>query len=418
MYITRSMEERWAALSEQFPALLLTGPRQVGKTTTLEHLCEPDRAYVTLDDPNARTLARGDPELFLQRYSPPLLIDEIQYAPELLPIIKMRIDRDRQPGAFWLTGSQQFQLMQGITESLAGRVGIANLLGFSMHEARGEGALVRPFLPEAMASAPPRAEGDGAHRRDSLPAAPPPDLKSVYRRIWQGAFPALVAGEVSDRDVFYRSYVETYLHRDVRALAQVGDLDAFHTFLRACAARTGQLLNYSDLARDCGVSVNTARHWLSILEASFQVILLRPFHSNLSKRLYKTPKLYFVDTGLCAYLTEWSTPETLEAGAMSGAIFETFAFIEILKSWWHRVEVPTLHFYRDKDGREVDLIISRDGKLHPVEFKKSARVQSDWVQGFGCLERFGEVAEGAVVCMCGDTMPIDRRNLAVPVTHV
>lgn len=406
-YIHRTIEADWRKTSRQFPALLLTGPRQVGKTTLLEHLCEKRRKIVSLDDLNLRSLARRDPLLFLQRYSPPVLIDEIQYAPELFPAIKSIIDRARVPGAFWLTGSQQFQMMKGITESLAGRVAIVHLLGFSAREKKQRDIHVPPFLPVRKAF---------QLRANSLPAD---NLDRVYRTIWKGSFPAMVTGEIKQHDLFYRSYLQTYLQRDVRDLSQVGDLETFSRFVRACAARTAQMLNYADLARDCGISINTARNWMSILTASFMVYLLPPYHSNITKRLYKTPKLYFLDTGLCAYLTEWTSPKTLEAGAMSGAILETHVIAEILKSWWNRIKFPNLYYYRDKDGREIDLLISKDNRLYPVEVKRSAKINASDISSFAALHRFNRrTSDGAVICLCSESLPIDSHNSAIPVSFI
>lgn len=388
----------------QFPVLLLTGPRQVGKTTVLRHLCEDERRYVSLDDPTLRLLAEEDPALFFQRFPPPVLVDEIQYAPNLLPYIKMRVDEAREPGAFWLTGSQHFRMMQGVTETLAGRVAIATLLGFSARESDGRELAIRPFLPTSERLA----------ERDRSAAAD--DVAALYGRIWLGGYPALLTGEITDRDLFYSSYVRTYLERDVSDLAQVGNRQTFLRFMRACAARTGQLLNLSELARDVDVSVPTAKSWLSILEASFQVHLLRPFHSNVTKRLVKTPKLYFLDTGLCSYLTEWTSPETLAVGAMSGAILETFVVAEILKSWWHRMVDPTLYYYRDRDRREVDLLFSSDGRLYPLEVKRSATVRRDWRRAFTPLERLTpEVGPGGIVCMVDQRLPITATMEAIPV---
>jgi uncharacterized protein len=406
-YIHRTIESDWQKISRQFPALLLTGPRQVGKTTLLEHLCEKNRKIVSLDDLNLRSLARRDPALFLQRYSPPVLIDEIQYAPELFPAIKSLIDQARAPGAFWLTGSQQFQMMKGVTESLAGRVAIVHLLGFSARERQQNDVPVPPFLPTRKA----------LQLRTGRP--PSADLDKVYQTIWQGSFPAMATGAIKHHDLFYRSYLQTYLQRDVRDLSQVGDLETFARYVRACAARTAQLLNYADLARDCGISINTARNWMSILMASFMVYLLPPYHNNITKRLYKTPKLYFLDTGLCAYLTEWTSPKTLEAGAMSGAILETHVIAEILKSWWNRVQFPNLYYYRDKDGREIDLLISKDNRLYPVEIKKAAKINSSDISSFTALRRFNrQTGEGAVICLCPELLPIDSHNSAVPVNLI
>lgn len=403
-YLPRTMRRCWLEASEQFPVVLLTGPRQVGKTTLLRHLCTKSRRYVTLDDPNDRALATEDPGLFLQRYEPPLLIDEIQYAPQLLPYLKMAADTLRKPGLFWLTGSQQFVMMQGVAETLAGRVGILNLLGFSLRERLQLELNVPAFLPMP----------DRITSRER--SAGKLSLAQIYHAIWTGSFPGLVAGPASNRDLFYSSYVQTYLQRDVRDLAQVGNEATFLRFIKACAARTGQLLNYSDLARDADVSVNTAKNWLSILQTSFQVVLLQPFHSNLTKRLIKRPKLYFVDTGLCAYLAEWSSPETLEAGAMSGAILETFVFSELIKSWWHRGLQPQLYYYRDKDGVEIDFVFLQDGKAYPVEVKKSASPGTESVRAFDSLARAGvPVDSGAVLCFCKDRLPLKANINRLPI---
>ncbi len=404
LYRPRTLEPAWRSAATQFPALLLTGPRQAGKTTLLRHLSEPTRRYVTLDDPTLRALAQSDPRLFLDRFPAPVLIDEIQYAPEILPYIKMRIDASRRPGDFWLTGSQQFAMMRGITETLAGRVAIINLLGFSQREATGQGVALPPFLPTVE---------DVQDRERVITAA---DEHEIYRRIWRGSLPELVAGAVVNRDLFYSSYLQTYLERDVRQLTQVGDLQAFLRFLRACAARTGQLLNLADLARDVDISHGTAKAWLSILEASFQVLPLRPYHGNLTQRLVKAPKLYFLDTGLASYLTEWSTSETLSAGAMAGPILETYAVAEVLKGWWHAAREPRLYFYRDRDGREIDLLIEQDGTLYPIEVKRAATPRRQWTQPFAVLDRLPVArGHGAALCLVSRVTPLDRGADAVPV---
>jgi len=404
MYYPRAAKDAWLEASEQFPVLLLTGPRQVGKTTFLQRIKKESRGYVTLDDPALRTLAAEDPALFLQRFPPPVLIDEIQYAPQLLPFIKMDVDRERTAGRFWLTGSQQFRMMRGVSETLAGRIAILNLLGFSQRERHRKSLSVAPFLPTR--------EVLNERERHALPTR----LKNVYHDIWLGCFPALDVGTVKNRELFYSSYVQTYLERDVRDLAQVGNEAAFLRFLKATAARTGQRLNLSDLARDADVSVNTAKSWIGILQTNLQVYLLPSYHSNVTKRLVKAPKLYFLDTGLCAYLTEWSSPETLEAGAMSGAIFETYIFSEILKSWWQRGRFPEFFCYRDVDGREVDLLFSRNRTLHPVEIKKSGTVSRDWANAFSPLGRLkAPVGDGGIVCLCDQTVPLTEKIRAIPV---
>lgn len=404
MDFPRTLSTHALSASALFPVLLITGARQVGKTTLLRNLSEAGRAYVSLDDPLALRLAREDPALFLQRFPPPVLIDEIQYAPELLPHIKMAVDRDRHAGMFWLTGSQPFHLMRGVSESLAGRVAVVQLLGFSHREALGKGAeVLPPFLP-----IPAVLETRQA-------SAAPLDLMQLYARIWRGSFPAMVANPKMDRDLFFGSYLQTYVQRDVRDLARVGDEMAFLRFLRAAAARTGQLLNVAELARDVGVSPNTAKSWLSILEASGLVYQLQPWHSNVTKRLVKTPKLYFLDTGLCAYLTQWSSPETLEAGAMSGAIFETWAVVELLKSYWHCGKQAPFYYFRNKDQREIDLLIESDGVLYPVECKKSASPSRNALTAMVTLERLGiKVGLGAVICLVAQPLPLNRSVMAVP----
>ncbi|RMF85037.1 MAG: ATP-binding protein [Nitrospirae bacterium] len=402
VYYPRALEDRWQEASRQFPVLLLTGPRQTGKTTLLRHLSEPGRSYCTLDDPTLRELAQEDPGLFLQRFPPPVLVDEIQYAPGLLPYVKIAVDQGAGPGAFGVTGSQQFLLLRGVTESLAGRVAVAHLLAMSRREAARAEARLPPFLP---AGEPLEARLQG----------PPPSGAALYEEIWRGGLPALATGQVADRDLFYASYLQTYLERDVADLTQVGNRTAFLRFLRACAARTAQLLNLSELARDVDVSPATAKAWLSILEASHQVLLLQPYHTSRTTRLVKRPKLYLLDTGLCAYLTEWSTPETLAAGAMAGPILETYVVAEVVKSWWHRLRRPALYFYRDRDGREIDLLLEQDATLYPVEVKRAATPRREWLRPFAALDRLPlRRGPGAVLCLTERPLPLDRRTQALP----
>lgn len=413
MDFPRTLTDHVLACSASFGVLLVTGARQVGKTTLLRSLSEPQRQYVTLDDPLVLALAKSDPALFVQRYAPPVLIDEVQYAPELLPHIKMRVDAaagsEQTNGLYWLTGSQPFHLMRGVSESLAGRVAVVQMLGLSRQEARGWGdSPLPPLLPSAEVLAARKAY-----------AQEPLSLTDLYAQIWRGSFPALARNPRMSRDVFYSSYLQTYIQRDVRALARVGDETAFTRFVGAAAARTGQLLNVADLARDVDIAPNTARQWLSILEASGLVYLLQPWHSNITKRLVKTPKLYFLDTGLCAYLTRWSTAQALEAGAMSGAIFETWVIIEILKSHWHTGHAPQCYYYRNKDGYEIDLLIEQDGQLHPVECKKSASPSRQALQGFQSLAHSGaSLAPGAVLCMVPAIVPLSAQVQAVSVAYL
>ena len=404
MYVSRTLESFAATAAGRFPVLLVTGARQVGKTTFLRHLSEKERTYVTLDDPLVLDLARRDPALFLQRFRPPLLIDEIQYAPELLPHIKMEVDQTGRANLFWLTGSQHFHLMKGVSESLAGRVAVVRLLGLSRGEMIGRGAHVRPFIPT------PSEIAD--RQKDSGILG----LRDLYSLIWRGSFPALVLDREMDWNLFYGSYVQTYLQRDVRDLARVGDETAFVRFLRFTAARTGQLLNLTEVARDAGIAVNTARHWLSILQASGVIYLLEPYHTNVAKRLIKAPKLYFLDTGLCAYLTEWSSPETLEAGAMSGAILETWILAELLKGYWHNGRHAPFYHYRDRDAGEIDLLIVQDGMVYPLEFKKTASPGVADVRRFQALAKLDlPVGPGGVICLTQQSLPITQSAVSIPV---
>jgi len=334
-----------------------------------------------------------------------VLIDEIQYAPQLLPLIKLLVDQDRRPGMVWLTGSQQFHLMKGVSESLAGRVGVVNMLGFSQAELLG-----KPFLPPFLPTEEQLKLRDGN---------PPLALGALFERIWLGSFPQLSQDLAPDRDLFYSSYIQTYLQRDVRDLAHVGNEGAFLRFLRACAARTGQLLNLTDLCRDADVSPATGKAWLSILVSSSIIHLLEPFHSNFNKRLVKTPKLYLLDTGLAAYLTEWSSPRNLEAGAMNGAFLETWAVTEILKSYWHNGRRAPLFYYRDKDQKEIDLLVHQDQTLYPIEIKKTAQPARDAVRSFSVLAHLGpagfKVGPGALICLAGTRLPLTAEVTVVPV---
>ena len=403
MYIKRTITSILRKAGGQFPVLLITGPRQVGKTTCLRHSAEPQRTYVTLDDPQARMLAREDPGLFLQRFAAPVLIDEIQYAPELLPLIKIAVDSHADKGDYWLTGSQQFHLMANVSESLAGRVGILQLLGFSTSELTGKADDASAFSPQNFHPAGDKTLG----------------LMELYERIWRGSFPAIAIDDKIDRDLFYGSYVQTYLQRDVKSLMNVGDEIAFMKFLRAAAARTGQMLSLADMARDADIAPNTAKKWLSVLETSGLVFLLEPYHTNLTKRLVKAPKLYFLDTGLAAYLTQWSSPQTIEAGAMSGAFFETWVIAEVIKSYWHTGKSAPIYYYRDADQKEIDLLIVQDGTIYPVEIKKTTAPTKKDVRHFSVLKKLKTpIGPGAVLCMSHSPMPITETVQALPASQI
>lgn len=419
-YIKRAAEDTLLRISKMFPVLLLTGPRQVGKTTLLQRLAEMqrgigiERKYVTLDDPDVRYLAKRDPALFLQRYSPPVLIDEIQYATELLPYIKMNVDRSKRKGDFWITGSQAFRLMNNVSESLAGRVGIVNLLGLSDAEIDQEPS--EPF------------QTDPAYLMNRLSQRTPKGLNEIYRRIFKGSMPELYADETVDWETYYRSYVDTYLQRDIRDLAQVADEMQFFEFMTVVAAHTSKPVVYEQLAGAVGISAPTAKKWLSILVSSHVIALVQPYHNNALKRVVKMPLLHVLDTGLAAYLLKWGNPEALEKGAMSGAFFESYVFSEIYKSYLNAGKEPPVFYYRDKDQKEIDLLIYQNGVLFPIEIKKAASPGKAAIKNFNvleaiaCEETFGgmeslkvEIGTGSVICMANDLLPLDEKNWYVPV---
>ena len=388
-------------MSEKFPVVLVTGPRQVGKTTMLKKVADANRNYVTLDDPIARELAANEPGLFLQRHEPPLIIDEIQYAPNLMNYIKLYVDSHNKMGDIWLTGSQMFHLMSNVSESLAGRVGVLNMQGLSSSEL--DGYQETPYLTE------PEQLIQKAKQRSSV------SLKEVYSRIFKGHMPAVYDRNI-EPEIFYSSYVNTYIQRDIKELTQVADELLFLKFLTAAAARTSQMLNLSDMARDVGISVPTAKQWLSILVTSGIVILIEPYFSNRLKRTIKSPNLYFLDTGLCSYLTRWNNPESLETGNMSGAIFETHVVSQILKTYQNNGKNAPISYYRDKDKREIDIIIEQNQKLYPIEVKKSTSPGNDAIKNFSVLKDTGATVDtGAVICMAHDLSPIDNKNWIVPV---
>jgi predicted AAA+ superfamily ATPase len=396
-YEERTLTDTLSRLSNSFKAVLITGPRQVGKTTFLRNVAEANRKYVTLDNPQDLELAKTEPKLFFEKYSPPVLIDEIQYAPELFVHMKMILDNSDQPGRIWMTGSQQYDMMGGVTESLAGRVVILDMLGFSIYERDGKGWQQKPFLPS-------KAPASILERR----SAP-----ETFRIIWQGSFPDVGGMEGKERAGFYNSYVRTYLERDVRQLVNVGDEVAFMKFLRIIAARTAQELNLSDIAKDVDISPNTAKKWLSILETSGLVFLLQPYFKNITKRFIKTPKLYFMDTGLAAHLAGWTTPEALEEGASSGAFFETFVLSEIVKSYRHSGESPQLYYFRDSKKNEIDLLIHQNGVYHPAEIKKTTQPKAADVDAFKIFSKIEKLGYGTLICLTDEPRPLTNEISAI-----
>lgn len=402
-YITRSLEKVVLQVTKEYPVVLISGPRQVGKTTMLKKLMEgTGRNYVTLDDLQERALAKNDPEMFLQLHKPPILIDEVQYAPELFSMIKLIVDKEHRKGDFWLTGSQIFDLMKGVQESLAGRVAVLSLSSLSQTEIYG--GEDRPFRIELE---------DLTKRKEGRTSA---DLQEIFRRIFQGSMPAIVSKEISNNSIFYGSYLSTYIERDVRNLSDAIDSLKFLRFLTAVAARCSQMLNVNEIARDADINLKQAKDWMGILETLGIIFYLHPYSNNMLKRLVKTPKYYFYDTGIVAYLTKWSSPETLENGAMNGAILENYVVSEIRKSYLNSGKEPFMYYYRDKDAREIDIVLEHDGELNPIEIKKSANPAPEILRNFSVLEKTGlKRGKAAVICMKMELSAFDQENYIVPV---
>ncbi|MCD8021625.1 MAG: DUF4143 domain-containing protein, partial [Lachnospiraceae bacterium] len=383
--------------------LLLSGPRQVVIPTGLRHMMSAERSYATLDDMEERKRAKQDPALFLQMHDLPVLIDEVQYAPELFSYIKIAIDNGAAPGSFWLTGSQAFHMMELAQESLAGRTALLHMPGLSQHEVYGSGES-RPFsvgLKEL---------------KERKTTGMPANLDGIYQRIWRGSLPGYVSGKFTDRNVFYSSYLQTYIDRDVSEMVALADKLLFQDFIRAAACRIGQMLNIHDIALDVGVSDDTAKRWLQVLEKSDIIFYLRPYSNNLLKRTVKTPKMYFFDTGLVAYLTRYSSPDILQNGAINGAILENYVVSEILKSYQNNAQDCLLWYYRDKSSNEIGMVMESDGQLHPLEIKRSVNPGSELAGVFSILDK-GAVPRGtgAVLCMRSELSAINSQNYIVPI---
>lgn len=419
-YINRNVEEQVLKLSEQFPVVMITGPRQVGKTTLLNYIAsikKQDITFVSLDNIKVRTLAVEDPELFLETYKTPLIIDEFQYAPNLLSYIKMNVDTARMNELFgdnqkvetmyYLTGSQSFLSMKNVTESLAGRIGIIDLYGLSTRELNNEKSHV--FIPEV---------DELKKQKLNLKQY---TIKELYQRIFKGSFPETYKNEQISLETYFESYVKTYLERDIRDLIHITDEIKFMKFMVSVAARTGQELNLTEIANDAEISNPTANEWLSILVNTGLVILIEPYSSNVIKRVVKRPKLYFMDTGLACYLTKYPNPEILEMSAYAGHIFETFVISEIVKSFTNSGMNAKryLYYYRDNNGHEIDLIIDYNNKLYPIEIKKSKNPGYEAIKHFYVLDDLKkEKANGIVLCMADEIFPIDKNNYLIPIRYI
>ena len=401
-YIKRDLESKIEELSMDYAAIMLIGPRQVGKTTLLREITEEKREYVTLDDFDERKLAKEDPEYFLSVHKTPILVDEVQYAPELFSYIKIAIDAGAKPGTFWLTGSQSFRIMELAQESLAGRVAIVHMSSLSQNELYGDGEN-SPFTVDLE-----DLKGRESKRKVC-------DVSGIFERIFEGSLPGYRSGKFKDRDVFYSSYVQTYIDRDITELAGNVDKFAMSDFIRACACRCSCELNLHQIAVDVGVSDNTAKNWLKVLEQSEIIFYLRPYSNNLLNRTIKSPKMYFFDTGLVAYLTKYESPQTLMSGALSGAIFENYVVAELRKSYQNSCKSPALWYYRDKDKREIDLVLESNGVLYPIEIKKSSNPRSGATSAFAVLDRAPlERGQGAIICMKENLGALNRESLIVP----
>lgn len=398
MYIQRHLESQIREASKFYPVVMVCGQRQVGKSTMLNHIKEKERRYVTLDDGNARRLAEKDPALFFETYGFPLLIDEFQRVPSILLEMKRIVDKkalegEDNNGMYWLTGSQKFKMMKDVSESLAGRIAVFDMSGLSAAEIEGrEAGVFYPVVEEL---------------RRRVQNYQPKTIHEIYEQIFRGGMPKLIATKL-DRERFYTDYINTYLERDIKELALVGKLGEFYDFLVFMAARTSMELKYSEIANAIGISAPTAKEWVSILERSGIIFILRPYYNNITNRLVKTPKMYFMDTGLAAYLCRWPNAETLEKGAMDGAFFETYVVSEIVKSYYNAGKRPDLYYYRDIDGKEIDLLFAEGDKIYPVEIKK-AKAPDRADKNFSVLGKLKkDIQPGVILCMADEMLPFSR----------
>ena len=402
MYIHRHLEPKFLKMSGFFKAVLVTGARQVGKTTMLKHLSE-GRTYVSLDDIDTLALAKEDPKLFFMRYKPPIIIDEVQKAPELFPYIKILCDNSNDTGLFWLTGSEQFGMMKNVTESLAGRIGIMTLYPLSFNEVSGvDFSDPLDFSLESLI----KREGQ----------AKPFDLISVFTQIWKGGMPQVQTADEEQRSLYFSSYIDTYLMRDVVTAGGVTDEIRFKKFLTACAANVSQQLNLSNLAMRSEISQPTAKSWFALLERLHIIYLLAPYANNKLKRLAKMPKLYFFDTGLCSYLAKWLSVDTLLSGNAAGHYFENFAITELIKDLDYHSVGYDVSYFRDSNSKEIDLFLEYGNAIHPLEIKLSSNPDRREVKKYAVLDTSGiPRGDGGIICMSPTVLPIDKKNCYIPI---
>ena len=407
MYLKRHAENTIKKLSKMFGAVMVTGARQVGKTTMLQNIT-PKIPYLTMDDTILCDTAMNLSGTFFKDNPPPVFIDEIQRAPQLFPQIKIHIDKTHKKGLFFLSGSQQFQMMKNVSESLSGRIGLINLLGFSLREIQ-KIKFDKPFIPN---------ESYFTERKKSNKDI---DYEEFWYYLHRGQLPELALNKDFDWQLYYSAYLKTYIERDVRQLINIGDELKFSRFMRAAAALNGQLLNLGGIAREIGISQPTAERWLSVLVASSIVYLLKPYSNNIFKRSVKTPKLYFLDSGLAAYLTQWNNPSVLRSGAMAGHFFESFVISEIIKSYYNNgILEPPLYFYRDKDMKEIDLIIEDSGTLYPIEIKKHSDPSLKDIKVFSILDKITNIkrGNGGVVCLYDKIIPLSEKDKVIPISYL
>jgi len=406
VYIKRHIEETVLRRAKMKGAVVVTGARQVGKTTLIENL-KPEIPKVTFDDLPTRQRAINSPSIFFNITPPPIFVDEVQYAPQIFHYIKILLDSSHNKGDFFLTGSQSFELMKNVTESLAGRAGILDLLGLSLREINGL-SWDKPFIP-TFEYLKERSADKTVLR-----------IPEIWKIIHRGCLPELALNADFDWADFYSDYIKTYIERDVRGLTQVADEDSFYKFMTVCAAMSGQLLNLSSLANDVGISVPTAKRWLSVLKTSGIVFLLKPYSNNAIKRAVKTPKLHFLDIGLASYLTRWMSAENLSIGANNGSFFESFVVSEILKSYTNAGKEADLYFLRDGNRKEIDLLIHENNTLYPIEIKTKAEPDEKDIRSFDMLNnvRGVNVGSGGIICLANDLLQLNEKNFIIPLSVV